>query len=250
MTTDSVSMEWLVEPLNPELTTNCVHLWRAALDCEPAVTSRLEETLAQGERDRANRFFSQIDRNHFIAARGILRELLGTYLNLAPSEIEFCYGDNGKPALNPQTRGPVVQFNLSHSGNLAVYAFSLRRRLGIDVELVRPQSAAEDIAARYFAQQEVTELRKLPPSMQVEGFFNCWTRKEAYVKARGAGLSIPLDSFTVSTKPDAPVELHAADSAEWSIHSFRPSRRHVGAVAVEGKSCLFRYLSWQPWSPS
>lgn len=236
-------LEWLPAPLSLELGANEVHVWRISLDCDPVVRSRLEGTLAADELARADRFFSQVDRNHFVVARGFLRELLGTYLRLAPSKIQFYYGHNGKPALNVETHSPPLQFNLSHSGGLAVCAFSIERRLGVDVELVRPQIAAEDIAVRYFSPRELAELRKLPQVMQAEGFFSCWTRKEAYVKAHGAGLTIPLESFAVSLAPEDPVELQSQDSNEWSMHSFKPSEGYVAAIVVEGKGFVFRYLS-------
>lgn len=241
MSIDS-SPQWLPAPFSLQLGANEVHLWRASLDCDPAVRSRLEGALAPDELARADRFFSQIDRNHFVVARGILRELLGGYLRFAPSKIQFCYGDNGKPALREETHGSFLQFNLSHSGGLAVYAFSFGRKLGVDVEIVRPQSAADEIAERYFAPGELAELRKLPQTLKAEGFFSCWTRKEAYVKAHGAGLSIPLDSFTVSLTPGGPVDLDSTDSAEWSINSFKPSEGYIAAIVAEGKTCIFRYL--------
>jgi 4'-phosphopantetheinyl transferase len=187
-----------------------------------------------------------MDRSHFMAARGILRELLGAYLGSSPAKVQFSYGNYGKPALEAITAGPSLQFNLSHSGGLAVYALSLKRRLGIDVEQIRPQLVGEDIARRYFAVRELADLQALPPELRAQGFLLCWTRKEAYIKAQGAGLSIPLDSFTVSLTPGRSEELQVADGAQWTLRSFEPSPSHVAAVVGEGKDWQSRHWTWRP----
>ena len=239
-------MEWVPAPVGLKLASDDVHLWRASLDCDAPVLSRLETTLSPDEMARANRFVFSTDRNHFVAARGILRELLGTYLMLPPAKLEFRYGSHGKPALDVHVFDSVLQFNLSHSGGVAIYAFSLGRRLGVDVERIRPQLAGEDIARRYFAAREVAELLALPAHLRAEGFFRCWTRKEAYVKAHGAGLSLPLDSFTVSLTPGRAAELQAEDSDQWSMHSVEPARGFVAAMVAEGRNWQNSCWSWNP----
>jgi len=246
MRIDSNPVIWTPAPASLQLGADDVHVWRASLDCDPPVLARLEATLSPDETVRANRFIFLSDRNRFVMARGILRELLGAYLALSPAKLQFCYGDYGKPALKGKTAGSSLQFNLSHSGGLAVYALAFGRRLGIDVEHFRPQLAGEEIARRYFAVRELVELQKLPPQLRVEGFFLCWTRKEAYVKAQGAGMSIPLDSFTVSLTPGRSEELHAADAAQWSLRSFEPSPSHIGAVVGEGRGWQLRHWTWRP----
>ena len=238
-------MVWTPAPASLQLGADEVHVWRASLDCDLPVLARLEATLSPDETVRANRFFLLTDRNHFVVARGILRELLGAYLRSAPANLQFNYGNYGKPVLVAKTSSLSLQFNLSHSGGLAVYAFSLGRRLGIDVEQIRPQLAGEDIARRYFAERELAELRALPPQLRAEGFFRCWTRKEAYVKAQGAGLSIPLDSFTVSLTPGRPEDLETEDSAQWLLRSLDPSPGFVAAVVGEGRDWQLRRWSWR-----
>jgi 4'-phosphopantetheinyl transferase len=245
VSTDSNPVAWSPAEVSLELGAQEVHLWRASLDCEISALSRLEATLSADELARADRFVFKTDRSYFVAARGILRELLGAYLMLSPTELQFCYGNHGKPALDPETDCSGLQFNLSHSGGVGVYAFSHGRKLGIDVEQIRPQLAGEDIARRYFAARELAELRALPPQLRVTGFFLCWTRKEAYVKAHGAGLSIPLDSFVVSLTPGRPPELHSVDSAQWSLRSFEPSPGYVAAIVGEGRSWQLRYWNWR-----
>jgi 4'-phosphopantetheinyl transferase len=242
--TDSNPAEWYPAPSGLELGEDDVHLWRASLDCDAPVLSRLQTTLSRDERARADRFVFPADRNHFIAARGILRELLGAYLALLPAKLKFRYGTHGKPALDANASDSVLQFNLSHSKGLAIYAFSRGRELGVDVEQIRPQSAGEDIARRYFASSEVAELQALPTNLRPEAFFLCWTRKEAYVKAHGAGLSLPLDSFTVSLTPGRAVALQAADTARWSVESLEPAPGFVAAVVVERGEWRRSCWSW------
>lgn len=243
---DSNSVAWFPAPVGLKLGADDVHLWRASLNCDAPVLSRLETTLSSDEMARANRFVFSTDRNHFVAARGILRELLGTYLMLPPAELRFRYGKHGKPALDANGSDSVLQFNLSHSGGVAIYAFSRGRRLGVDVEQIRPQLAGEDIAQRYFAAREVAELQALPANLRTEGFFLCWTRKEAYVKAHGAGLSLPLDSFTVSLTPGGPTELQAEDGDRWSMHSVEPAPGFVAAMVAEGRKWQSSCWSWNP----
>jgi 4'-phosphopantetheinyl transferase len=242
--TDSNPVEWPPAPAGLMLGEADLHLWRASLDCDAPVYSRLQTTLSPDEIARADRFVFLADRNRFVAARGILRELLGTYLMLPPANLKFRYGNHGKPALDANAPDSTLQFNLSHSGDLAIYAFSRGRELGVDVEQIRPQLASEDVARRYFASSEVAELQALPPNSRPEAFFLCWTRKEAYVKAHGAGLSLPLDSFTVSLTPGRAAELQAADGARWAIDSLEPAPGFVGAIVVERGGWRRSCWSW------
>jgi 4'-phosphopantetheinyl transferase len=244
--TDSNPVEWLTAPLGLKLGADDVHLWRASLDCDESVLSRLQTTLSPDDMARADRFVFSADRNHFVAARGILRELLGAYLMIPPANLRFHYGKHGKPALDANASDSVLQFNLSHSGGLAIYAFSLERKVGVDMEQIRPKLAGEDIARRYFATREVEELQALAAPLRPEGFFLCWTRKEAYVKAHGAGLSLPLDSFTVSLTPGRPAELQAVDRARWSMGSIEPAPGFVAAIVVEGQKWKRSCWKWNP----
>jgi 4'-phosphopantetheinyl transferase len=238
---------WALDPGQVELGENEVHVWRAYLDYGEAALRQFEATLAPDEIARANRFLFQRDRNSFVATRGILRELLGRYVNRSPGQIEFDYCPKGKPLLREPLESP-VQFNVSHSHGLALLTFALGRHLGVDVELVRPDFSSDEIAAKFFSTQEVIELQALPPSLRTEGFFLCWTLKEAYVKARGEGLQIPLDSFHVSFTPGQPERLQSSDSFRWSVRSLRPAPRYVGALVGEGGGWRPRFLDWKPQS--
>jgi 4'-phosphopantetheinyl transferase len=220
-----------------------IHVWSAALDHEPDDLQRLEATLSREEKARANRFHFVRDKNRFVVARGRLRELLGGYLHQAPADLEFSYGPHGKPFLSPANSSTGLCFNLSHSAGLAVYAIAPERNLGIDVELVRPDYAEEDVARKYFSAQELGDLRSLPPETRDEGFFHCWTRKEAYLKARGMGLRIPLDSFAVSLLPDRPAQFVSGVEPCWNLVAYRPAEGYVGAVVYDGAPSSIDYFS-------
>jgi 4'-phosphopantetheinyl transferase len=240
------SPAWSHPPEEFSLPIDEVHVWRASLDCDSKVLKRLEELLSPDEKSRAARFIFDRDRYYFVAARGILRDLLGAYLKRPPAELEFRYGPQGKPALcNTDSVSP-LHFNLSHSQGLALYAFSRGREVGVDLELIRPEFATEEIANRYFSTQEVKELQALPQDLQPEGFFLCWTRKEAYVKARGEGLQVSLGSFNVSLTPGQPAELHSVDCSRWTLRSFRLAERYAAAVVGGGKEWRLQHWEWKP----
>jgi 4'-phosphopantetheinyl transferase len=239
---------WLSPQVHPRLNPQNVHVWRASLNSDADVLGQLESMLSSDERARAQRFIFERDRHSFTIARGILRHLLGQYLTCPPQTIEFSYGSNGKPELGGSHSGSPIRFNLSHSHGLALFAITLGRNVGIDLELVRQESAGEDIAARYFSEQETNELRSLPVEQRPEGFFRCWTGKEAYVKAIGSGLQIPLNSFHVSLLPGRPATLSADDETSWSIESFVPivgeKQTYVAALVVEGRNHRTDFFEW------
>jgi 4'-phosphopantetheinyl transferase len=187
--------------------------------------------------DRAARFIFDKDRNHFVAARAILREILGRYLHVSPGTLEFEYGARRKPAVSREHHNTDLRFNISHSNGLAVFAFARGRELGVDVEWIRPSFATREIAERYFSPRELAEWRELPAQNQSEGFFLCWTRKEAYVKARGEGLYIPLQEFDVSLTPGRLETLRSVDSDRWTLSSLDPGHGCAGAVVVERREC-------------
>lgn len=236
---------WAQAPIEFELPEDEIHLWRASLPAEPSVLRRLDALLESREKSRAARFHFARDRDYFVAARGILRNLLGSYLRRSASELEFCYGPQDKPALRTADSESRICFNLSHSHGLAVYSFSRRREIGIDLELIQPDFASDEIAERHFSPSELKELRGLPPELRAEGFFLGWTRKEAYVKAQGMGLQIPLPNFSVSLAPGWSGRFEAADGSLWSFHSFQPAPRYVATVVVEGPSPRLRYWEWE-----
>ncbi|HTC62900.1 MAG TPA: 4'-phosphopantetheinyl transferase superfamily protein [Candidatus Saccharimonadales bacterium] len=220
-----------------------IHVWHATLDREDPFVCELESALSHEEKSRADRFHFVNDRKRFVVARGLLRELLGAYLHRGPASLEFSYGQHGKPALSGGNSLSGLCFNLSHSANLVVYAIARERNLGIDVEHIRPDSAGDDIAQRYFSAREVNDLKALPPEKRVEGFFNCWTRKEAYLKATGMGLRIALDSFAVNLLPSQPAEFLSGVEAKWHLAAQCPAEGYAAAVVYDGAACAIRYFS-------
>jgi 4'-phosphopantetheinyl transferase len=204
-----------------------VDLWTVGLRPDPSALASSEGLLSPAELDRANRFHFAKDRQAYIAAHGALRTILATYLGRSPAEIEFTSGSNGKPAVAG------IQFNLSHSADLGVVAVTPEREVGVDVELIDPSRANMDVARRFFSPRETSVLEALPTAQQTRAFFNCWTRKEAYLKAIGLGLSMPLESFDVTLAPGEPARLLRGADANWSLHSFSPAPSYVGALAVD-----------------
>lgn len=238
---------WAPPPHELRLAEGEIHVWRAYLDRGRPTRAEFRSMLAPDEEARANRYFLVSDCDDFVVTRGILRELLGRYVGCAARDIQFKYAPHGKPSLRQEFLALPVCFNVSHSHGLALFAFSLGLDLGVDVELVRSDFGGSEIAERYLAPQEVQELRSLPAALQAEGFFLCWTRKEAYLKARGEGLHIPLGSFSVSLTPGLPERLYSGDTARWSLLSLRPDLRYVGALVAGGHGWSLHRWDWSPW---
>ena len=243
---------WSRPPRSLALLQNEVHVWRANLGVDPIDLEQLRATLTSDERARAVRFHFPKDQQHFVAARGTLRMILARYLDRAPAQFEFCYSPFGKPELVSSANAEGLRFNLSHSQGLALYALTRGHDIGVDLEGVRANFPWEDIARRYFAPREVEALRLLPAPSRAEAFLNCWTRKEAFVKARGEGLSVPLDQFEVSVAPGEPARLlrttgDPQEASHWSFQQLEPGPGFVAAVAVRAARCEFKL--WEQKGP-
>lgn len=232
-------MRSAVEPGAPMLLREGeVHVWRCSLARRAHEVSRLRDLLAADEHARADRFRFERDRSRYIIGRATLRLLLARYLDVEPAQLEIGYGEFDKPYLDG---GP--SFNVSHSGAVALYAFAATGELGIDVELDNADLSREHIAERFFSPAEVSMLRALPAEVQPRAFLSCWTRKEAFVKARGDGLSLALDSFDVTLAPNVPAALLrtawcAQEAAEWTIEDL--SDRRAGYIAAVAMRCEIR----------
>jgi 4'-phosphopantetheinyl transferase len=211
-----------------------VRVWLTELDPGAAVVDRLFAVLSPDERKRAARFHFRQDAMRWIVARATLRDILGHCLRTDPAAIAFGYGKKGKPALSGSTD---LQFSVAHSAEVAAYAVSVGAPVGVDVERLRPLDQLETIAERTFSRRECEVLRGLPVELRPAGFFNCWTRKEAYVKALGEGLSYPLQQFSVSLEPGAPARLESVDDAPdhvdgWTMEALSLRPGFTGAVVV------------------
>ena len=218
------------------LETPVVDIVGVRLDAPPEVSAALWQLLSRDERERAGKFRYAEHRQHYIVARASLRQLLAKRLGIAPGAVEFVETKFGKPRLAPVHGSENLEFNVSHSGILALYAFTRGRAVGVDLELIREIPDAVNLAERFFSATEITSLRALPLDQRSLAFLACWTRKEAFIKALGLGLSCPLDAFDVTIDPDAPARLvrieERIDKIEnWAMQAFTPLPCYIAAVA-------------------
>lgn len=238
-------------PAGPPHLAASLDIWYAWLVASRAEVDALRVMLSADERERATRFVFKRDRRRFIVARSVLRTILGRYLGCTPADVRFTYGAHGKPVLLDDARE--TRFNLAHSEDFAVYAVTRGRDVGVDVERVRHRFAFTEIAERFFSAAERAALQRLPPRQRARAFFRCWTRKEAYVKARGDGLTFPLADFDVSLSPDeAPRLLRVAhdpsEPSRWWMTALYPVPGYVAAAVVAGRP-LRVHCAWITAAP-
>ncbi len=245
----SLEQEWNPPPADFKLLEREVHVWQISLQQPESTIHYLEKILVKDEVMGAERFVFDKDRNHFIVARGFLRILLGRYLGKKPNQLQFSCNAYGKPFLLQPSQKTILQFNLSHSHNLALYAFTYVGRVGIDVEYMRSDIEYEQLAKHYFSSAENSALQALPPTAKQQAFYNCWTRKEAYIKARGIGLSFPLALFDVSLNPSEPAALldsreDSQETTRWSLQTLNPSPGYAATLTVEGNGWFLCCWEW------
>lgn len=238
---------WYLQPKILRLNSNEIHVWRTSLDMDTCSIRNLHQTLSVDEQQRAALFHFHKDRERFTVARGLLREILSRYLDQKPDEISFSYNQHGKPAVHTHGQEP-LHFNISHSHGLALYAVT-SRPIGIDLERIRTDFPYQEIAEKFFSPHENAVLRSLPPNLQPKAFFTCWTRKEAYIKATGKGLSIPLNQFEVSLLPGEPAVLLSIQSdmeaaSHWLLQDLNPSPGYVAALAIKKHDWQLKYWTW------
>ncbi len=220
------------------LSSSQVHLWRLDLEALRGHESRWNEVLSPDELSRSARFHFPRDRQHFVASRAVLRTILGAYLDKQPARLNFIYSKKEKPFVDP-IEGSDVTFNVSHSGGVALMAFTRVREIGVDIEHLRPDVDLESIAGRFFSAEEQKQFSALSAEDKGEAFFRCWTRKEAYIKATGDGLSLPLNQFDVALTPTRDNCLLATrpDSTEasrWLLKEVPGGTGYVAALCVRG----------------
>jgi 4'-phosphopantetheinyl transferase len=229
-----------------------VHVWCAGLDVPPDTYARLYATLPEDERNRSARFRSRSDHQHFIVSHGVLRELLGRYLQVPTDRVRYRCNAFGKPDLAHEL-GSRIRFNLSHAAGLALIAIAAESDVGVDVERIQPESHYRHIARNFFSATEADQLRALPADRQAEAFVACWTAKEACLKACGAGLTIPLDQVVVPLTADpagSPKDVHVpphdlVPGSRWTVHALRPAPGYVGALAIEERHRRVRQWRWR-----
>lgn len=236
---------WSPPPVALNLQSDQVDVWVTRSDPSRDLLGHLETTLSSDERQSAAKFHFPADRDRFITAHGCLRDVLGRYLHCEPQLLDFSANSYGKPVL----REHKLEFNLSHSGDFVLIAITQERKIGVDAERIRQGISSHVIAQQYFSKAEVAELQALPMEQRVSAFFTCWTRKEAYIKAQGLGLSMPLESFDVSLTPNEPAILRATrpdaeEASRWTLFSLELDPQYAAAVAVSGQGLDLRLWNW------
>ena len=252
----NVHCSWPCPPTHPELCATEVHLWFADLLRPAEVVRALVGVLSADERSHADQLYLGRDRRRYIVGRALLRQILGRYLGLNGQDIAFRYGQWGKPTLTDYEKAKQLEFNLSHSAEVVVYAFAANRRVGVDIESIRPIPDADDIMDRFFPLQDRRSYHSLSANRREEAFFQYWTRREAFLKAIGYGLT-GADTAGDATGSDMR-QSQSLDGQEgkgqhiWSLLNFSPTLGHIGAVAAEGDQCDLKYYNAcevNPWMP-
>lgn len=233
----------------PKLSFDEVHVWSTRLDCPAANVEACRNLLSQGELKRADRFRFDVHRNRYTVGRAVLRLLISHYTQIPVEKIRFDYGPLGKPSLPNNGQEGVLCFNNTDSGDVALYAFSWNRELGVDLECIPREVKHDAIAERKFTQAEAAAIRAFPEAQRQQAFLACWTRKEAYGKALGVGIRYPLDSVEMCCElgKDQMTVDHdqPSDGPDyWSLQQLRPSPETVATLVSAGKSCPMRYWHW------
>lgn len=222
-------------------------IWYCPLVLSKSTLSDLYVLLSRQEKERAEQYYSEPDRNRYIARHGGLRTVLALYTDVSPSRIEFHQESTGKPALTNSS----ISFNMSRSKHLAVFVIAKEAKLGVDIERIRSfkEGEMQAVARQFFSEGEIAELMAMPPDQQTAAFFKCWTRKEAYVKARGEGLRAPLNGFQVSVNPVNPAGLlrigrDEGEPSDWTLLDLKSPRGYVGALAIDGPGWRIKQERW------
>jgi 4'-phosphopantetheinyl transferase len=230
------------DPL-PELNDN-IHVWAVNLNAAGFDMGVWRRRLSTREQERADRFKFSHDRRRYIVAHVALRAILGAYLKVSGDNLQFSEGENGKPRLTRVASARSIEFNLSHSHEKALIAVAHGRVVGVDIELVKSDFAFHDVAKHFFTHREVAALTALPPILQRRSFYKCWTSKEAFLKAKGVGLSGALDEVEISCDTGNRVEIHAAVPGWW-LTGIDPCDGYEGALVVEGGAALILGYHWR-----
>ncbi|MFZ4481072.1 MAG: 4'-phosphopantetheinyl transferase family protein [Rhodoferax sp.] len=250
MTIASPLQDWPAAPRLPVLHEAEMHIWRADALSLARHEARLTALLPKAQSLQGGKVSQGTARHRSLLARGVLRDILGRYLGHDPRGLQFIVTSLGKPLLDPQVHAGAPQFSVSHSGDLVLFAFARKHEVGIDVEAIRDDIELADLAQRFFAPAESRELLALPEAARLNAFYAGWTRKEAYVKARGAGIGYGLERFAVTLRPDQPARLISDDRCaqevgQWHLENLALGTGFSACAAVRSKDLSFRYWMWQ-----
>ncbi|MBK8465894.1 MAG: 4'-phosphopantetheinyl transferase superfamily protein [Chloracidobacterium sp.] len=237
-------IEWAMASQPPDMSGKDVHVWRVDL-CDPAdVQPRLNELLSPDELKRASRYHFDKDRSSYKIRRAVLKMILGSYVREKAEDLQFTYNNFDKPKLKAKLP---IRFNASSSNCVGIIAIALDTRIGIDIEFVDDTFPTLELAEKYFSADEVRALGNLQPELQTAAFFDCWTKKEAYVKAVGDGMSHPLPELVISSDEQGQFSVDAISgkAADWCFTSFIPQQNYIASLAYEGERRAESYFSWQ-----
>lgn len=246
-----LNLLWAKPPLTLNLERDEIHVWRAALNLPEVAIERLCGFLASDELDRMKRYSTSTARARFVAGRGILRAILSRYIGISPEQIRFGYGFYGKPflALPQPDEAQSFNFNLSHSSDLALIAVARSRKVGVDVERLQPELAYERLARRFFTHSEQHSIFAKPPGLQLYAFYQIWTLKEAFLKAKGDGLSQSLEKFGVDLRSRQDVnsvgQTHTQFMEGWSLLPLSPGSSYVASLAIAGRDWKLSCWQWE-----
>jgi 4'-phosphopantetheinyl transferase len=240
-----MDLVWRAFPPDQALAQDKIHVWLTSLEDADISLESCAACLSLAERERAARFKFERDRKRYLIAHGALRSILAIYLDIDAAAVDFDSGPAGKPKLAQNWAGSGIEFNLSHSGEVALIAVTRGGEIGVDVERVREDFAFQPIAQRFFTANEVAALRDLPVALQREAFYKCWTSKEALLKARGTGLSGQLDEVQIVRTTEAGVRVTFA-AGEWSLTELSPIEGYALALAAKKLACRPQGYRWQP----
>ena len=239
---------WSVSPMSVSLSEKVVHLWRIELNQSDGLVSRMRQMITADEIERANRLRYYRDQRRYILAHAALRQILAGYIQVYPQQIVFRSTAFGKPHL-AGSQADQLYFNLSHSGEIALLGVACRPQIGVDVETIRPIDDLMSLARNCFSTNEYQQLDVLSDSQKLAVFFTIWTRKEAFIKAIGDGLSYPLDQFEVSTHLEEPSRIvqvagsiHEAQT--WTLQAVQPAHGYAGAIAIRETGVRTNYWDW------
>lgn len=235
-----------------ELSEKKIHFWYCDFAENIDALESYYSLLSSDEKERSRKFKFDKDSNCYIISRGILRFLTGIYLNMNPKNIKFKYTSFGKPLLDFETD---LKFNISHSGNMAVFAFFKNQEIGVDIEKIKNDFNVMELAQNFFSKTEIEALERVPKKELSRAFYRCWTRKESFIKAEGTGLSFPLNQFSVSLEDDKHAELletkwNSKEKKEWQLFSFIPTIGYIAAVALKNSLATISYHNWDSIKPT
>lgn len=244
----ATTQSWSKPPDSPQLIPESVDVWLFPLQHSLDMLNRMQQTLSSGEKQRAARLTKKADGDHYIAAHGILRVLLGLYMKIDPEKLAFNSDANGKPSLDTRITKKNLHFNLSHSHEYGLLAVSLDSAVGVDLEYIKKQAAFLKIAKRFFTPAEYKALQKTPKDLQKEAFFTGWCRKEALLKALGTGIAGGLNRVQVSMEPKAQseaVQFPGHANKKWGLQNLPTLNSYAHAVAAEGSDWSLRCYLWE-----